>query len=465
MKKNLIPILLFVITMPFMVDAKEYCKVVSGNGKDLGSEIACGTEHFYVLSNDNNQIRMLAKYNLYTGYTIESYLIEKEEGDTRTDYQYCDDLANEKGASVKKIDTEHYCLLERPIDDSEMKQSEQSIGAHVDKNGNYLYPQVGDVYLNNSTTSNPDAKEIDTSVTYSNEDFRDFKITLNKETIIGDKLTTYKETLSEMGYEVSSIDLFSLSELEKIAKDYNNTSFPLQEWGDAVKSLPISYGPGGSVRYNTVVTFGDIKNLIPQKYSWLYSTTYWNKTIYQPYIPGNPGGSNTYGAYYHLFTASLGKICGSGSGYCQGKIALGCGIRPVIEIDNTQIKYNIKTETEGNGTIDVIESSLGGEKIQFNISTKKGYKLGSIIIRTDSGEEVEFSEGEITKNDDGTLSIDKNKFTMPFENVTIQAKFIPDGILINPETGDKVLFIILTQVASIGIGTIIYIKKESRYNI
>ena len=54
---------------------------------------------------------------------------------------------------------------------------------------------------------------------------------------------------------------------------------------------------------------------------------------------------------------------------------------------------------------------------------------------------------------------------MPFENVTIQAKFIPDGILINPETGDKVLFIILTQVASIGIGTIIYIKKESRYNI
>jgi hypothetical protein len=40
MKKNLIPILLFAMFMPFMVSAKEYCKVVSGNGKDIGSEIA-----------------------------------------------------------------------------------------------------------------------------------------------------------------------------------------------------------------------------------------------------------------------------------------------------------------------------------------------------------------------------------------------------------------------------------------
>ena len=472
MKKLLLPILLFVIAMPFMVDAKEYCEVVSGNGKDFGSEMVCGTEHFYVLSNKDNHLRVLAKYNLYTGYTIERYPIEREEGDTRSNTQYCNDISNEKGAPLKIsyyglqiFDTEHYCFLERPIDDSEMKQSEQSIGAHIDENGNYLYPQVGDVYLNNSTTSNPDAKEIDTSVTYSNQDFMDFKITLNNATIIGDKLTTYKETLSEMGYEVSSIDLFSLSELEKIVKDYNNTSFPLQEWGDAVKSLPISYGPGGSVRYNTVVTFGDIKNLIPQKYSWLYSTTYWNKTIYRPFIPENPGQSNTYSGYYHLFTTSFGKICGSGSAYCQGKIALGCGIRPVIEIDNTQIKYNIKTETEGNGTIEAIENSLGGETIQFKVSAKNGYKLGSIVIKTDSGEEVEFSEGEITKNDDGTFSIDKNKFTMPFENVTIEAKFESENILKNPETGNKVLFIILILVASIGIGTLIYIKKESRYNV
>ena len=88
-----------------------------------------------------------------------------------------------------------------------------------------------------------------------------------------------------------------------------------------------------------------------------------------------------------------------------------------------------------------------------------------ITVTTDSGEEVEFSEGEITKNDNGSFSIDKNKFTMPFENVTIQAKFELESILKNPKTGDKILFIIFTLVTSIGIGTFIYKKKESRYNI
>ena len=54
---------------------------------------------------------------------------------------------------------------------------------------------------------------------------------------------------------------------------------------------------------------------------------------------------------------------------------------------------------------------------------------------------------------------------MPFENVTIQAKFKLESILKNPETGDKVLFIILILVVSMGIGTFIYKRKESRYNI
>ena len=95
----------------------------------------------------------------------------------------------------------------------------------------------------------------------------------------------------------------------------------------------------------------------------------------------------------------------------------------------------------------------------------KGYRLRSVVIETDSGEEVEFSEGEITKNNDGSLSIDKNKFTMPFENITIQAKFELESILKNPETGDKVLFITLILVTSIVIVTFIYKKKEFRYNI
>ena len=49
MKKYLLLILVVVMFVPFMVNAKEYCKVVDGDGKSIGSEISCGTEHFYIL--------------------------------------------------------------------------------------------------------------------------------------------------------------------------------------------------------------------------------------------------------------------------------------------------------------------------------------------------------------------------------------------------------------------------------
>ena len=87
--KLVVVILICILLLPFMVDAKEYCKVVSGNGKDIGSEIACGTEHFYIVDSNEDEIKLFAKYNLYTGTIIYREKIEKEEGDTRDDYQYC----------------------------------------------------------------------------------------------------------------------------------------------------------------------------------------------------------------------------------------------------------------------------------------------------------------------------------------------------------------------------------------
>ena len=47
---------------------------------------------------------------------------------------------------------------------------------------------------------------------------------------------------------------------------------------------------------------------------------------------------------------------------------------------------------------------------------------------------VEFTEGETIENSDGTISIDKNKFTMPFENVTIEARCRSDSIINVPDT-------------------------------
>jgi len=46
---------------------KKKCSVVSGTGTAVGDEIACESEHFYVVSNDGINIQMLAKYNLDVG--------------------------------------------------------------------------------------------------------------------------------------------------------------------------------------------------------------------------------------------------------------------------------------------------------------------------------------------------------------------------------------------------------------
>ena len=63
--KLLIAIFVF---LPLIVKANDYCTVVSGDGKSIGSEIACGEEHFYIIDSDDNNVRMLTKYNLYDGY-------------------------------------------------------------------------------------------------------------------------------------------------------------------------------------------------------------------------------------------------------------------------------------------------------------------------------------------------------------------------------------------------------------
>ncbi|MBP5204212.1 hypothetical protein J6Z48_01040 [bacterium] len=483
--------LLLLLFFPGGTFANEHCEVVSGDGKSLGSEIACGSEHFYVLDSNENSVRMLAKYNLYTGYIIDRVEIEREPGDSRTYYEYCNDLATERGVAFKMytgllddsnyyIDTENYCYLEKKIETDTVLQSEEAIGAHIDSEGNYLYPQIGDNYLRGDGSSytsgySEDAKVIDTSVTYDNSDlgFKDYVVDLSNNSVIGNELLAYKNSLESMNVEVSNIDLLSLSELDGIINRTTNKNLPLIEWGDNVKNLRAQFGlAGGSAMYNILGTFGNIRDYVLDQYSWLYSTTYWNKTIFKVVL-NRTDVSNTYGTYYYVFTGSMGKICAAGFAFCIDTTQIGCGIRPVVTIPN-EIQYLIKTITDGNGTIDVVENSLGGEVISFRVNGNKGFKLSKLIITTDSGETVEFNEGETVENADGTISIDSSKFTMPFENVTIEARWLSEADELvpeevekkaesNPVTGDEVLRLLMlfwvSLSVSICIGTYVLKRK------
>lgn len=84
MKKILYTLMLFLVCIGITNAAK--CNVVSGTGKNIGDEIACGTEHFYVISNDGTNVKMLSKYNLLAGMSYERIQIENKTYETPQEF-------------------------------------------------------------------------------------------------------------------------------------------------------------------------------------------------------------------------------------------------------------------------------------------------------------------------------------------------------------------------------------------
>lgn len=64
--------LIFILSLFFtsiLITHAASCEYVTGDGTKIGDEIKCGSEHFYVISNDGVNIKMLGKYNLLVGST------------------------------------------------------------------------------------------------------------------------------------------------------------------------------------------------------------------------------------------------------------------------------------------------------------------------------------------------------------------------------------------------------------
>ena len=399
-------VFLCVMFLPIMVNAKEKCTVVSGNKTDIGSEIACGSEHFYIVDSNDKETKMLAKYNLNTGVTIHKEKIERTADDTRDDYDYCSDLAASKYAMMKSdgfYNADGYCFYatfnskkqhrykyitidendtrtsdeicrEYAIsnngeyydsytynnriscsyyiidDDYNMLQKEDAKSAHWDADLNYLYPQVGDVYMfqnggaadsnmifedgisKNTNPVQPDTGFYDFQIDYSHLSDYDPEETVDYGNYRGitKPLYTYKYLLEKMGYSINDISLLSISELDGIVYKTSNKNLPLKEWGENYDVINAGYN-------NSAIqaTFGDLKPFISKDYSWLYSTTYWNSTVFND--SNNPPHHYTYRNTYFVFTAEQGKLCGAGFQTCAPETTLGCGIRPVITINSEDI--------------------------------------------------------------------------------------------------------------------------------
>ncbi len=438
---------------------KWQCQVISGSGKEIGDEIACGEEHFYLLSKDSEKVRMISKYNLYTGTTISKIKIEKDSSDNRTDEEYCQDLATSLGAESRRegyYNIPNYCFIAQEISTDLITQNEEAKSAHWDEDGNYLYPQVGDIYIESRQYYNGHINTfVDFYVDEASGDKYDgyfYDLTLgnnNSETSILTKLKSYKTTLNFYGVDVTDVDLLTLDEINEITK-LNNKTLPYQEWSSATPTIqPPHY------------EFGFLNDLLAKKHSFIYNTTYWIRAGYDR-------SNNGIGVNSVVFVDSSGGICGAGfdttsRSVCGSilndyKTKLGCGVRPVITIPISELSYKVDTEIDENGEIEVVDNAKGGEEITFKLTSKNGVKLKEIIVRTSSGEEIAFEENDLIKNEDGTISIMLNKFTMPFENVTIAVNWKIDEVLDNPATDDsikKYCFILF-----ISFGTLLAINRR-----
>ena len=423
MKKKLLLFILLMLLFPNIVQAKDKCYALDGDGKTFGNEIVCDSEHFYVLGSTEDSIRLLSKYNLYTGIIIYREQFDKVANEGKAYNQICNEIAENNNA-IAKIDdfytSEDYCFYYKTIDDSDgIYQSKNALSAHWDKDDNYLYPQVGDIYMESyndyTVSSNP---------VVENTSFYDFTIPGTSTYNVGSKLKKYKNTLNDLGITINNIELLPVSELYSIIQRESNKSLPLKTWGDEVASQ--------TGNYNIQGVFGGLKEYIPEKYSWLYSTTYWNSTIFK--------ASNTYNQKYYVFTAEMGKLCGAGFAFCAPTTTLGCGIRPVItiptdELDQTHIVDN--TCDINNISLDSISlvSTNGEAKVLKEASIQDNRIKLSFQVRS-INDSVKYKL-TVTNNSNVDYYVDSNSFRVDGSSLDYEIQY--DGTdKIEPHTSKEI---------------------------
>ncbi len=431
--KNKLYLLLLLLIIPFYASAADtgaHCDVIKGTGNDIGDEIECAGEHFYIIDKANNKTRMLAKYNLLNGIVLVDVEVSEERYNQLIDmyddgngrpmkkaimsepefsiykevmsitenqrvyreydgyyFNICGDLPNKSVSNEKSL----------------VHQSELAIGAHGNELGKPDPVQIG-IF----TTIRPNLRD--------KTDIYDGYYVDSDETIQSElQLYMYDDYLKDRNINIDNIDLISLKEIKNIVYKVSGSVLPLKDWFENQQALV-----NGNREYQDVFVLGNLKEYLPAGYEWLYSTSYYTKTgvpsVSSDWFHDNRGPS----LYdYIYFVDTLGFICSKYG--CDS--AVGAGARPVVTIDDSLLRYGIYTKVSGTGTIEVVSSAIPGELINFTIKANKDLELKRLAIVTPSGERIEFTENDITYNEDGTITIRSNTFIMPKESVTIEAEW------------------------------------------
>lgn len=468
MKKRFFFFILLLMT-PFIIEAKEYCKLISGNINTIGSEIACGDEHFYIIEDMGDSIKMFAKYNLEAGYEYDKVILTEDrynEIDTacsiydnddeflecvlsQPEFEKYDDCYRSYNLENENGNIEYHFIMYNNIEVNELKQNSKAIGAHGDEHGNPTFPEYGVVYIH---PDDLDDEYINNHI-YEDDRFADYSMDGIGIHWFDDtnflELLDYQKYLNNLGYEVKNVNTLSVAEIDGIVEKVTGNKIPFDEWyEDGWIEKQTNYADNRS--YWILGNFGE---LLPEnKYDWLYSTTYWTRTVGY-----NPNISDEMSSALMFFVDSLGNLCNVNA--CN--IAIGAGIRPTVEISKSDIIYNIVPETDGNGAINVPPTAKEGEIITYKIEPNVGYELEEMIIVTDSGNEIIITKDDVICDEENTCTIKEEKFVMPEEDIVIKVKFIN-----NPKTGVSSFIGIIMLLVIISGGTLLYILNgNKRYEL
>jgi len=473
--KNKLYLLLLLLVIPFYASAAgtgAHCDVIKGTGNDIGDEINCAGEHFYIIDKANNKTRMLAKYNLLNGAVLVDVEVSEERYNQLVD-MYDDGngvpmkkvIMNEPEFSIynevmsitekqrvyREYDGYYFKIYgdlpNKNVSDEKslVHQSELAIGAHGNELGKPDPVQIG-IF----TTMGPNLRD--------KTDVYDGYYVDSDETIQSElQLYMYDDYLKDRNINIDNIDLISLKELKNIVYKVSGSVLPLKDWFENQQALV-----NGNREYQDVFVLGNLKEYLPAGYEWLYSTTYYTKTgvpdVSRNWFQDNRGPDLS---DYIYFVDTLGFICSKYG--CDS--AVGAGARPVVTIDDSLLRYGIYTKVSGSGSIEVVSSAIPGELINFTIKANKDLELKRLAIITPSGERIEFTENDITYNEDGTITIRSNTFIMPKESVTIEAEWSDyvKGVEENPKTGLNQLYIGIFVLFAVTVISYLLIRRKEYF--
>jgi len=362
MKEKILIIILCVMFIPFFANAKDKCSVISGTGDKIGDEIKCGTESFYIVSNNDDTVSMLAKYNLFVGDKIDYF--DLEETQTVDDFSKAENLCNseaeQRGYNAyytypMAVDPNSYpsfdvkgCRVYEKIEYDKVVQDERAVGTKL-VNGKSVLPLYGIVYMNPNW-----GYESMVDGDYYDFDY-DRKGDLKISTTPFEKyLDGYKEELKRQNIEVQDVSFIHLSRTLELLEAISGKEVEVE------LEYPGNMYDWDQEQYEFFYGKMDVKDFLGEQYKWIYDITYW---LGSGFIGDE--STNTEDFHNDYFMSNEGFLCAIGRGECTYFMyPIGQGIRPLVIIPKSEIKKTIVNPETGNKValvtiLLIISASLG----------------------------------------------------------------------------------------------------------